>query len=327
MLEVHKLAKRYPMTKGAVVRRADRHGHRRRRDQLRHPRGRGARPGRRVRLRQDDHAHGDPRAAAAQGARSSCWAGRRPSPGAMAAPPRHPGGLPGPAGVAGPAHDGRRHHRRAAAHPRRSRDAERERVRSCSRWSAWSPSTPTGTRTSSPAASASASASPARSRWSRAARARRAGLGARRLHPGRRHQPAGGAEGPAAACPTCSSRTTWRWSGTSPTGSPSCTSGRIVEIGDADDVFERPAHPYTQALLSGDADPRPALSGSASGSCCAAICPTRRTRRRAAASGPAARCSPSWGRGRRRPCIEVDPAAAASGSGEVDSAVNRPADG
>ncbi len=26
--------------------------------------------------------------------------------------------------------------------------------------------------------------------------------------------------------------------------------GRIVEIGDVDDVFERPAHPYTQALLS-----------------------------------------------------------------------------
>jgi peptide/nickel transport system ATP-binding protein len=26
--------------------------------------------------------------------------------------------------------------------------------------------------------------------------------------------------------------------------------GRIVEIGDVDHVFERPAHPYTQALLS-----------------------------------------------------------------------------
>ena len=26
--------------------------------------------------------------------------------------------------------------------------------------------------------------------------------------------------------------------------------GRIVEIGDVDEVFERPAHPYTQALLS-----------------------------------------------------------------------------
>ena len=26
--------------------------------------------------------------------------------------------------------------------------------------------------------------------------------------------------------------------------------GRIVEIGDVDEVFDRPAHPYTQALLS-----------------------------------------------------------------------------
>src|SRR4029079_3665414 len=28
--------------------------------------------------------------------------------------------------------------------------------------------------------------------------------------------------------------------------------GRIVEIGDADDIYERPAHPYTYALLSAE---------------------------------------------------------------------------
>ena len=41
-----------------------------------------------------------------------------------------------------------------------------------------------------------------------------------------------------------------RWSATSPIASRSCISARIVEIGDVDEVFERPAHPYTQALLS-----------------------------------------------------------------------------
>jgi oligopeptide/dipeptide ABC transporter ATP-binding protein len=30
--------------------------------------------------------------------------------------------------------------------------------------------------------------------------------------------------------------------------------GKIVEIGDADDIFERPTHPYTQALLSSAVD-------------------------------------------------------------------------
>ena len=33
--------------------------------------------------------------------------------------------------------------------------------------------------------------------------------------------------------------------------------GRLVEVGDADDVFERPTHPYTQALLSAVPIPGP----------------------------------------------------------------------
>lgn len=37
--------------------------------------------------------------------------------------------------------------------------------------------------------------------------------------------------------------------------------GRIAEIGDQDDIYERALHPYTQALLSSVPDPDPALRG------------------------------------------------------------------
>ena len=54
--------------------------------------------------------------------RAGAVAGRGPAvdgaPGSPSPPPRHPDGLPGPVGGAGPAHDGGRDHRRAARHPR-----------------------------------------------------------------------------------------------------------------------------------------------------------------------------------------------------------------
>ncbi|MGM0819328.1 MAG: ABC transporter ATP-binding protein, partial [Actinomycetota bacterium] len=36
--------------------------------------------------------------------------------------------------------------------------------------------------------------------------------------------------------------------------------GRIAEIGDADEIYERPAHPYTQALLSAVPSPDPTIT-------------------------------------------------------------------
>ena len=71
--------------------------------------------------------------------------------------------------------------------------------------------------------------------------------------------------------------------------------GRIVEIGDRDDDLRAPRHPYTRALLlGGPRCPAPARRSGASGSSSAGSCRARPTRRRAAASGPAA--------GRRRTC-------------------------
>ena len=49
---------------------------------------------------------------------------------------------------------------------------------------------------------------------------RRAGVGARRVDPGADPQPAARTCRSSSASPTCSSRTTWRWSTTSPTASP-----------------------------------------------------------------------------------------------------------
>ena len=61
--------------------------------------------------------------------------------------------------------------------------------------------------------------------------------------------------GPWASCAAatgsrrCTSRTTWPWWPTSPTGSPSCTPGGSSSSGPRDAMFRQPAHPYTRALL------------------------------------------------------------------------------
>jgi peptide/nickel transport system ATP-binding protein len=68
--------------------------------------------------------------------------------------------------------------------------------------------------------------------------------------------------------------------------------GRIVEIGNVDKVFERPAHPYTRRCCRRSRSPTPTRSGNGAGSSSRATCRARPTRRRAAGSGPGARCSP-----------------------------------
>ncbi len=65
--------------------------------------------------------------------------------------------------------------------------------------------------------------------------------------------------------------------------------GRIVEQGPAEEIYTRPRHPYTEALLSAIPVPDPAYQRTRGrGSCCAAMSRARSPRRRAAGSGRAA---------------------------------------
>ncbi|HUQ17643.1 MAG TPA: ABC transporter ATP-binding protein, partial [Candidatus Saccharimonadales bacterium] len=96
--------------------------------------------------------------------------------------------------------------------------------------------------------------------------------------------------------------------------------GRLVEVGDSDDVFERPTHPYTQALLSAVPIPDPVLE-------------RQRTRILVRGDLPNPANLPSGCRFRSRcplytelateqqkRCIEVDPLLAPHGSGDLQSA-------
>jgi peptide/nickel transport system ATP-binding protein len=96
--------------------------------------------------------------------------------------------------------------------------------------------------------------------------------------------------------------------------------GRLVEVGDADDVFDRPTHPYTQALLSAVPIPDPVLE-------------RQRTRILVRGDLPSPANLPSGCRFRSRcplyaelapeqqqRCIEVDPALAPHGTGDLQSA-------
>jgi peptide/nickel transport system ATP-binding protein len=96
--------------------------------------------------------------------------------------------------------------------------------------------------------------------------------------------------------------------------------GRLVEVGDADDVFERPTHPYTQALLSAVPIPDP-------------VAERQRTRILVRGDLPNPANLPSGCRFRSRcplfaelapeqqqRCIELDPPLAPHGTGDLESA-------
>ena len=88
-------------------------------------------------------------------------------------------------------------------------------------------------------------------------RLRRAGVGARRVGAGAGRSTCWRSCRTSSAWPTSSSRTTCRWCGTSPTGSAVMYLGKIVEMGDEDEIYDPPDAPVHPGAALGRAGARP----------------------------------------------------------------------
>ena len=136
-------------------------------------------------------------------------------------------------------------------------DARAAGARRCSSGAAC-PTTPsTATRTRSAAVSASASASPARWRCTRSSSSPTSRCRRSTCRSGPRWSTCSRTCSRSSGSPTCSSPTTCRSCATSRHRIAILYAGKLVELAATDDIYERPLHPYTEALLSSVPIPDP----------------------------------------------------------------------